>query len=101
MGIGRESHQLVFELNNKNKQMDSSNKIKYCDDKSLYLINKTGKLRQLFVPFKVQCIKAAGNIKPDSWVYVEQVAKHHQFLILYKVFDDWIPYSYFRIMIHY
>jgi len=81
--------------------MDSSNKIKYCDDKSIYLINKSGKLRQLFVPFKVQCIKAAGNIKPDSWVYVEQVAKHHQFLILYKVFDDWIPYSYFRIMIHY
>lgn len=81
--------------------MDSPKKIKYCDDKSLYLINKSGKLRQLFVPFKVQCITPVGNIKPESWVYVEQVTKHNQFRILYKVFDDWIPYNFFRIMIHY
>lgn len=76
-------------------------KIKYSDDKSIYLINKTGNLRQLFVPFKVQCLIPIGNIKSESWVYVEQVAEHHQFLILYKVFDDWIPYSCFRIIIHY
>jgi len=81
--------------------MESPLKIKYCDDKSIYLINTSGKLRQLFVPFKVQCIKAAGNIKPQSWVYVEQVAQHHKYRIVYRVFDNWLPYSYFIIMIHY
>ena len=81
--------------------MNTPHKIRYCDDKSIFLINKSGKLRQLFVPFKVQCIKPAGNIKPETWVYVEQVAQHHKFLILYKVFDDWMPFSCFRIMIYY
>ncbi len=81
--------------------MGQQPEIKYCDDKSIYLINKSGKLKQLFVPFKVQCIKPVGNIKEDSWVFVEQVAQHHQFQILYKVFDDCISYSCFRIIIHY
>ena len=81
--------------------MDSSIEIKYCDDKSIYLINTNGKLRQLFVPFKVQCTEQVGKLKPQTWVYVEQVMHHNQFRILYKVCDDWVPYHCFRIMIHY
>ena len=59
--------------------MDPPHQIKYVDDKSILLINKMGKLKQLFVPFKVQCIEPTENIQPETWVYVEQVAQHHEF----------------------
>jgi len=81
--------------------MDPPHEIKYIDDRSILLINTTGNLRQLFVPFMVQCIKPAGNIKPETWVYVEEVGQHHQLRIVYKVFNDWLPYSCFRIIIYY
>jgi hypothetical protein len=76
-------------------------KIEYWDDKTIVVINKVGKLRRLHVPFRAVCILQAGNIKPDTWIFVEQVAPNKQYKILYRILSIWVPYHHFRIIIHF
>lgn len=76
-------------------------KIKFYDEKSILIINENGVLRKLYTPFKVLCVLPAGNIKADTWVYVEQVAPHSEFLIIYRIFNEWFPYNCFLIIIYF
>lgn len=65
--------------------------INYINHNSIMVITHSGRIRQLFTPFRVQCILPVGSIKPLTWVYVEQVLPHRQELIIYPVFDQWYP----------
>jgi hypothetical protein len=71
--------------------------IKFYNPFSLLVVNRKGKLRQLFVPILVKCSHPCGTIQKDSMVYVEQVTANTQYRILYRVFDKWYPYYFFVI----
>ena len=72
-------------------------KISYIDHNSIMVINPTGKIKQLFVPFKVKCIYPVGRISTGSTVFVEQVDSHDKYKILYRIFQEWYPFSCFKI----
>ena len=71
--------------------------IKFYNPYSLLIVNRKGKLRQLFVPILVKCSYSYDILKKDSLVYVEQVVANEQYRILYRVFDQWYPYYFFNI----
>jgi len=73
----------------------------YFDDESILLVNQSGILKKLSIPFRAQCISPVGSLKPKTWIYVEQVIAHHQYRILYRVLDQWIPYNFFKIVIYF
>lgn len=72
-------------------------KISYIDHNSIMVINPSGKMKQLFVPFKVQCIYPGGRIEHGSKVFVEQVASHEKYKILYRIFQECYPFNCFSI----
>lgn len=71
--------------------------INYVNNNSILIINQKGKIRQLFVPFKVQLICDTSILKKDTWVLVEEVQPHHQYKMLYRVTKHWWPYDLFKI----
>jgi len=73
--------------------------INYIDHSSIFVINLTGKMRQLYVPFRVQCIVAISNIPQKTRVYVEEVIPHDKHIIMYRILDFWVPYSYYKISV--
>lgn len=75
--------------------MDTIVKAKYCDDKSILVINSIGKLRRLYLPFRVSgkelrngkrywyIVDAVMNTHADELVYIINGKPyfHHHFLI--------------------
>lgn len=74
---------------------------KYHNNNCLLILNQKGNLKQLFVPFKVKCINYIEGISPDTWVYVDQVSQGSKNLILFQVFNTWVPYYHFQIIINF
>jgi hypothetical protein len=72
-------------------------KINYISNNSIMVVNKQGSLRQLFVPFKVQALQKTEHFKVNSWVVVEEVKPHPQFILLYRVINHWWPFFIFKI----
>ena len=75
--------------------------INYVDYNSILLINPKGKMRQLYVPFRVQVIKDTNSLRKGVWVYAEEVAPHNEYKLLYRVTSNWWPYNIFRIQIQF
>ena len=75
--------------------------INYIDHNSVLIINPKGRMRQLFVPFRVQVIQDTSVLKRYTWVFVEEVIPHNQYKMLYRVITHWWPYHLFRIQIHF
>ena len=75
--------------------------INYVDRNSILIINPNGKMRQLYVPFRVQVIQDTTVLKMNTWVIVEEIMPHDQNKLLYRVTAHWWPYSIFRIQIHF
>lgn len=71
--------------------------INYVNHNSIMIINPAGKMRQLFVPFKVQLLHDTSVLKKNTWVMVEEVQPHHQYKMLYRVTTHWWPYDLFKI----
>lgn len=69
------------------------------DPKSILVINRKGRLRKLYCPFRVISIKTIGNIPMNSSCYVEMVIADKQELILYQIGDRLLGYSNFQIVI--
>lgn len=67
----------------------------------ILLVNSKGKLRQLFVPFKIQCVEPIGTIIINTWVYVESVVEHPDYKIMYLIYNKWYPFNCFRITIYF
>jgi len=65
----------------------------------LLVINSTGSIRQLFVPFRVQVLYNTNTLHKDCWVWVEEVMQHEQYVLLYRVTEYWWPYYLFRIQV--
>lgn len=72
-------------------------KINYVSNNSLMVVNKHGLIRQLFVPFHVQVLQDTEHFKEKNWVVVEEVKPHPQFILLYRVINNWWPYFIFRL----
>lgn len=70
----------------------------YIDSNSILIINGQGRLLQLFVPIRVKCWQAHGNLKSGSTLYVDQVQKANTGDIFYKILGTWHPHSYFEII---
>ena len=74
-----------------------SGQVHYAANNSLLVVNQHGKLRRLFVPIAVRSHTKVGIILNGSTVYVEEVAEHKVYRIIYRVFNSWYPYYYFRL----
>jgi hypothetical protein len=71
--------------------------LKVTDPKSLLVITQGGKLRKLFVPIAVKTMLAVGPLEAGATVYVEEVAEHKKYKIIYRIFNSWYPHSYFKL----
>ncbi len=71
--------------------------INYIHNNCLLVVNPYGKMRQLFTPFKVQVLYDSSHFKEKSWIVVEEVKSHPQYILLYRVINHWWPYYVFRI----
>ena len=66
---------------------------------SLMLVNRKGLVKRLHTPFRVQVKADIGNLSPETWVYIDEVAGHRHHLIIYRISSKWFPYKYFRLPI--
>jgi hypothetical protein len=71
----------------------------FIDPYSILVINPSGKMKQLFVPFKAQVIGNDTHLVKDSWLIVEEIAAHNKYRLLYKVGIHWWPYYLFRLSV--
>jgi hypothetical protein len=69
----------------------------FVNNNTLMVINTKGKMRQLFTPFHVQVLQDTEHFKENSWVVVEEIKPHPQFILMYRVINHWWPYYVFRI----
>ena len=59
--------------------------VQHCDPYSVLIINKSGKLRRLYTPFKVQCIRETGTIKANTGIYIDEVAEDKNGCLVYII----------------
>lgn len=79
--------------------MSLKDAVLFQDPKSVLVVSDKGLLRQLFVPFRVQCVIAHERIPVDSYVFVDAVFLHRKYLLLYWINQTLIPYHHFTINI--
>ena len=72
-------------------------KIDYVSNNCIVVVNPNGKMRQLFVPFRVQALYTTSTVIKNSWVIVEEVQAHEQHKLLYKICGNWWKYDLFRL----
>ena len=77
--------------------MNMNEKLFYLSPSTLLVINSMGRVRELHTPFRVICSQPIGTIHSQTSVFVEDVSEHHEFIILYRIFDKWYPYKYFLL----
>ena len=75
--------------------------INYLDSNSILVINPAGKMRQVFVPFRVYVLHETSILKKNHWVLVEEVQAHDQYKMLYRVASNWWPYNIFRLQVNF
>lgn len=71
----------------------------YVDDRSILVVNGSGVMRQLFVPFRVVCLYDFGEIRKGTTVYVECVMQGTGHQLLFQVLQQWIPHSHFSLQL--
>jgi hypothetical protein len=74
-------------------------KLRVADRNNLFVVNQSGRLRILFVPIPVKTMIAVGVLRSGSTVYVDQVAEHRQYMIVYRIFNLWYPHFYFKLCV--
>jgi hypothetical protein len=88
---------LVFELIKIKHYIMDPPEIKYLSNNSLMVVNTVGKMRQLFVPIKVQVIYDTTSLKKNSWVIVEEVLPHKTHKLIYRIGNKWWSYELFKL----
>lgn len=63
----------------------------------LLVINQKGIIKTLYTPFRVFCTESVGNLKKDSYVYVEEVLTNQKDDILFVIFNGSYLHHYFKI----
>ncbi len=71
----------------------------YCDSNSILVITLVGRIKQLWVPFKVICIEAVGDFPFESIVYVEEVFCNEKDQLVYFIWGKYFFHYYFRIIL--
>ena len=66
-------------------------------DKIILVVNTSGLLKQLYIPFRVKCIRQVSTISVDQLLYVEAVQMHPDYLLIYYIHQKWYPFSFFQI----
>lgn len=77
--------------------MSSGPSIELLHPGCLLVISTSGKMNQLFTPFRVQVLVNTPTLVKGCWVFVEQVRPHPKCRIVYLIFGEWWPYFLFRI----
>ena len=77
--------------------MKKGYEVKFCDKNSILIINSRGVIRQLYTPFKVQCIENVGRYKAGSIVYVEEVDTGDKDELIYHIGEGAYFHRNFRI----
>jgi hypothetical protein len=76
----------------------SNNDIIYLDPKKLLVVESVGKIKQLYVPIRMTTnVQLNPKIPSLTIVYIEEIQKHRQYRIVYRVFGRWYPYWAFNI----
>ena len=70
-------------------------------DNSLLVVNSQGYIRELFCPFRVQCVVTVLTIPSGTWVYVEKVAVSTNVPLMYQILGNWYAFESFVIVIHF
>jgi len=78
---------------------DKTTQVQFVDPFTVLVINAKGSMRQIFTPFRVQCILPTGQIPANAWVYVDGVWQDKKDRLLYLVGTSLYPYYYFRLQI--
>jgi hypothetical protein len=76
-----------------------SSNITYKDQFSILVVNPVGKMRQLYVPFRVQVIQSSSGLTIGSWVIVEEIRSDQKYKLIYKIMEHWLPYHLFRLSV--
>lgn len=76
-----------------------SNHINYVDHNSILIVNPSGKMRQLFVPFRAQVIQETSIMVKNTWVLVDEVQPNTEYKMLYRIATLWWPYYIFRLSV--
>ena len=71
---------------------------RYCDSNSILLVNQIGVLKRLYCPFRVKSIVAIGIIKPEMWLWVEQVAASTEDQLVYIILGEQYSHNLFIIL---
>ena len=72
--------------------------LQHCDPFSILIINRTGRLRRLYTPFKVLCLTDIGNIKATMGVYIDEVATNDRDELVYLIAGTAYNHNNFRIL---
>ncbi len=72
--------------------------VQYCDNQSIVTITRSGKIKRIFVPFKVVCIRAVDNIPFKTIVYVEEVLCNEKDQLIYFIWGKHFFHFYFLII---
>lgn len=75
--------------------------IRYVDPFRILVINQHGKLRQIYAPFRVQCIHPSGKVPQNAWVFVDGVWDDGKGRLYYLVAGTLYPHSNFKLQIHF
>lgn len=72
--------------------------IQYGDEKSILIVTNTGKIKQLFTPFKVICVEAVVDIPIKTKLYVIEVYMTEKDKLVYLILGKLYFHSYFIII---
>lgn len=78
---------------------DKPVKVQFVDPFTILCITERGAMRQIYTPFRVQCIQSAGTIPNNAWVYVDGVWQDKKDRLLYMIGGKLYAYHYFRLQI--
>lgn len=68
---------------------------------SIILVNKAGRVKRLYTPFRVVCIKPVVGIKVSTHVYVEAVLGTVHGRIYYVILGQPYQHTCFHIIMHF
>lgn len=81
---------------NKKKQ-----NILFYDTYSVVVINRTGRIRRLYTPFKVLCTEGVDDLHQNTSLFVDEVFEDPDDFLLYKINGNLYPYYHFTIKINF
>lgn len=71
--------------------------LQYCDPNSVLMVNSKGRMRKLYTPFMVLCIKDSGTLHANTKAYVQEVRSTPKDELVYIIAGTAYYHSCFRI----